>query len=125
MTLHWFMHTGKVKRMNKLQKKILFFLLFLCFITPVGIMLPAIFHAGNAWGEWSAQTLKDLIGYVPKGLAKYSDVWNAPLSNYTANINDTSVVHRSGYYIVSGIIGSTLTYIAMLLISKLIVKNEK
>jgi hypothetical protein len=119
------MYTGKVKKMNKLQKKILIILLFLCVLTPVGIMLPAVFHAGDAWGEWSAQTLKDLIGYVPNGLAKYSDVWNAPLSNYTANPEDSSLVHRSGYYLVSGIIGSTLTYIVMLLISKFIVRNEK
>jgi hypothetical protein len=112
-------------KLDNLQKKILIILLLLCFITPVGILLPMVFHAGDAWGEWSAQTMKDLIGYVPKGLAKYSDVWTAPLPGYTVNMDDTSIVHQSGYYIVSGIVGATVTYIAMLLISRLIVKNGK
>ena len=109
--------------MNKLQKKILIILLSLCLITPVGIMLPAFFNAGEAWGEWSAQTVKELVGYVPEGMAKYSDVWKAPLPDYTVNREDKSVIHRSGYYIVSGIIGATVTYIVMLLISRLIIRN--
>ena len=112
-------------KMNKLQKKILVILLLLCLITPIGILLPVYFNAGDAWGEWSAQTVKELVGYVPKGLAKYSHVWKAPLSDYTVNSKDKSIVHRSGYYIVSGIIGATVTYIVMLLISRLIVRNGK
>jgi cobalt/nickel transport protein len=121
------MLSGKEVKMklNKLQKKILIILLLLCFITPIGILLPMLFNAGDAWGEWSAQTMKDLIGYVPKGLTKYADVWEAPLPDYTVNIDDTSIVHQSGYYIVTGILGATVTYIVMLLISKLIIRNGK
>lgn len=119
------MHSGKGVKMNKLQKKILIILLLLCVITPIGILLPAFFNAGDAWGEWSAQTVKDLVGYVPSGLAKYSDVWKAPLPDYTVNSEDTSIVHQSGYYIVSGIIGATATYVLVLLISKSIVRNGK
>jgi cobalt/nickel transport protein len=110
-------------KMSKLQKKILFLLILLCLITPVGILLPMFFNAGDAWGEWSARTVKDLIGYVPQGLEKYSAVWKAPLTDYTMNNGDTSVVHQSGYYLVSGIIGATVTYIVMLLISRLIIRN--
>jgi cobalt/nickel transport protein len=113
---------GKMK-IDKLQKRILIILLLLCLITPVGILLPVFFDAGDAWGEWSARTVKELVGYVPRGLEKYSDIWKAPLSGYTINNEDSSVVHQSGYYIVSGIIGATVTYIVMLLISKLIVRN--
>ena len=100
---------------NKLQKRILIILLVLCLITPLGILLPMFFDAGDAWGEWSAQTVKELTGYIPKGLAKYSDTWKAPLPDYTLNPGDKSVVHQSGFYIVSGIIGATLTYVVMLL----------
>jgi cobalt/nickel transport protein len=110
-------------KLDKLQKKILIFLLFLCLITPIGILLPAFFNAGNAWGEWSARTVKELIGYVPQGLAKYTDIWKAPLPDYSLNNSDISVVHQSGYYIVSGVFGATVTYIVVLLISRLIVKN--
>ena len=112
-------------KLNKLQRKILIFLLALCLITPVGILLPVVFDAGDAWGEWSAETIRDLVGYVPKGLEKYSDTWNAPLSDYTVDRQDNSVVHQSGYYIVSGVAGGTATYILMLLVTKLLIKNGK
>jgi cobalt/nickel transport protein len=112
-------------RINKLQKKILIVLIILCLITPIGILLPLFFNAGEAWGEWSAETLKGLIGYVPQGLEKYSNVWKAPLTDYSINSHDTSVVHQSGYYIVSGIIGATLTLLITLIISKIIIRNGK
>jgi hypothetical protein len=112
-------------RMNKLQKRILLILVVLCLLTPVGILLPVYFNAGDAWGEWSAHTVKDLAGYVPKGLAKYTDSWKAPLADYTINSEDSSEAHRSGYYMVAGIAGATLSYIIMLLISRLIMKNEE
>ncbi len=112
-------------KMNKLQKKILVVLLVLCLITPAGVLLPVFFNAGDAWGEWSAQTVKELTGYVPKGLAKYSEVWKAPLPDYTAGKNDPSLVHRSGFYLVSGVLGATLTYLLMLLVSRLIIRDGK
>jgi len=114
-----------VMKINRLQKRILVFLLILCMLVPVGILLPMYFNAGDAWGEWSAQTIKEFIGYVPEGLAKYSDVWKAPITDYTINAADKSVVHQSGFYIISGIIGATMTYIIMLVISKLLIKNEE
>ena len=110
---------------NNLQKKILIALLLLCILTPIGILLPMYFNAGDAWGEWSAQTVKELVGYVPKGLAKYSDVYKAPLTDYTLSIKDTSIVHQSGYYIVSGLIGATLTFVVMLLVSKIVIRYGK
>ena len=111
--------------MNNPQKKVLIVLLVLCVITPSGILLPMCFDAGKAWGEWSAETVKDLVGYVPKGLAKYSDIWKAPFPDYTLNSNDSSIVHQSGYYFVSCLFGATLTFIVMLLVSKIVVRHGK
>jgi cobalt/nickel transport protein len=110
-------------KLDKLQRKILIILVILSLITPVGILLPMVINAGDAWGEWSAQTVEDLIGYMPQGLSKYSDVWKAPLTEYSVNSQDPSVVHQSGYYIVSGILGATISYIVMLVITRLIVKG--
>jgi cobalt/nickel transport protein len=112
-------------KMDKLQKRILLVLLLLCIITPMGILLPMLFNAGDAWGEWSAKTLKDLIGYVPQGLAKYDELWNAPLPDYAIKGNDPSIFHQSGYYIVSGLFGATVTFLVMIIISRLILRNEK
>ncbi len=119
------MLSEKAGKMNKLQKKILVILLLLCLITPAGILLPAYFNAGEAWGEWSAETVKDMIGYVPEGLKKYSDIYKAPMPDYTVNSEEKSIVHKSGFYVVSGLIGATITYIAMLIILKLITRHGK
>lgn len=112
-------------KFNKFQKKILIILLILCLITPVGIFLPMAFDAGDAWGEWSAETVKDLVGYVPEGLEKYSDTWTAPVPDYSIDSNDESLAHQSGYYIISGIIGVVITLFVTLLLSKLVIKNEE
>jgi hypothetical protein len=112
-------------KLNKLQKRIMIFLIALCLIAPIGILLPMFFNAGDAWGEWSADTIKNLIGYVPQQLAKYSEIWHAPLADYSVNGEDPSDAHQSGYYIVCGIVGATLTYISMLFLSKLIIKHGK
>lgn len=101
------------------------FLLVLCVLTPVGILLPAFFNAGDAWGEWSAQTLKDLVGFVPAGLEKYSDLWKAPLPDYNISGGGNSMVHQSGYYIVSGVAGATAAFMVMYIISKIIVRRRK
>jgi cobalt/nickel transport protein len=110
-------------KQNKLQKKILIFLLVLCILTPAGILLPMFFNANEAWGEWSATTVKELVGYVPAGLEKYSDIWKAPVADYTISKEDKSVVHQSGFYIVSGIFGATITYVVMLIISRFMIKD--
>jgi cobalt/nickel transport protein len=111
--------------MNKLQKKILLALLGMAFLTPVGIFLPMFFNAGDAWGEWSAETMKDLVGYVPEGLARYTGTWKAPLDGYSLNIQGGSAVHQSGFYLVSGILGAMLSLLVTMLVSKLIVRDGK
>lgn len=110
-------------KMTRLQKKVGIALLVLCVLTPIGIFLPMFFDAGDAWGEWSAETLRDLIGYVPAGLGQYAEIWQAPIPDYSLDAENPSVAYQSGYYIVSGILGATLTYVMMLVISKLLLRN--
>jgi hypothetical protein len=119
------MYLIKEIKMTRLQKKILIFLLVMALITPAGIFLPMFFDAGDAWGEWSAQTVKGLIGYVPEDLAKYTDTWKAPVADYTLNGNDPSLSRQSVYYIVSGIAGATFAFGVTWLLSKIIIRNGK
>jgi cobalt/nickel transport system permease protein len=110
-------------KMNKLQKRILVFLIILVLLTPAGIFLPMVFNAGDAWGEWSAETLEQTIGYVPEGLKKNSETYSAPIPDYTLNEKDESTTRQSLYYIVSGILGAAITLGATMLISKLIIRK--
>lgn len=110
--------------MNKTAKKILIALLILVLLTPVGIFLPMFFDAGDAWGEWSAETVESMIGYVPQGLQHYSTTYSAPLPDYSLDAEDPSVARQSLYYILSGLIGAALTLGVTWGIAKLLVKRK-
>ena len=110
--------------MNKLQKKIIIFLIVLAFLTPVGILLPVFFDAGDAWGEWSAETVEKMIGYVPEGLEKYSDTYQAPVPDYTVDTEDPSIANQSVWYILSAIGGVAATIGVTFFIGKLIIRKK-
>ena len=38
--------------------------------------------SGTAWGEWGKEAFVEMIGYVPKGLEHFSDIWHAPFPDY-------------------------------------------
>jgi len=64
-------------------------LVVLIVLTPLGLYLPRLFHAGGAWGEWGAQDVPAQItretggpGYLPHGLEHLSRLWKAPLAGY-------------------------------------------
>jgi cobalt/nickel transport protein len=51
-------------------------------LSPIGLILPEIFKAGSAWGEWGPDEVKDLVGYIPADLEKLSSLWKAILPDY-------------------------------------------
>jgi cobalt/nickel transport system permease protein len=53
-------------------------LVVLAFATPLGLLA-----AGTAWGEWGAEELKEMLGYVPKGLAGTGELWKSPIPDYS------------------------------------------
>lgn len=78
----------------------------LAVLSPIGLFFPEYFKAGDAWGEWGVDSVKDLVGYIPRGLEKLSSLWNAPLPDYAfRGWQDKPLVSLSIAYIVSAIIG--------------------
>ena len=65
-----------------LTKKLWVGILLLVFLSPLGVILPAYFKAGAAWGEWSPQEIQQKAGYLPQGLIRLANFWKAPLSGY-------------------------------------------
>ena len=67
-----------------LTKKLWIGIGVLIILTPLGLILPDYFKAGDAWGEWEADTIQKLVGYVPQGIEKLSVLWkkNALLPDY-------------------------------------------
>lgn len=110
--------------MTGFKKKILLWLFVLAIISPIGLLLPQLFHKDNAWGEWNVSSLKEKTGYVAKEMAKDAELWKAPIADYKMK-KQASLPEQSFYYIISGIVGiasvSLLTYI----ITRLIFRHER
>ncbi len=45
-------------------------------LSPIGLLA-----GGSAWGEWAADEIEGIVGYVPQGLAS-TQGWTAPLPDY-------------------------------------------
>lgn len=55
----------------------------LAILSPLGVVFPAAFGAGGAWGEWSAGELGRMLGYLPAGMGGIAGIWRAPLAGYS------------------------------------------
>ena len=83
-------------------------LVVLAFATPLGLLA-----AGTAWGEWGADELKEMLGYVPKGLESMGDFWKAPLPDYSVpGVGDVLG------YILSALIGLAIVGVLVWLLAR-------
>ncbi|NCO83292.1 MAG: cobalamin biosynthesis protein [Nitrospirae bacterium CG_4_10_14_3_um_filter_44_29] len=111
--------------MTKSQKKLWIGLFILTLLTPLGVILPEKFKAGGAWGEWGAEELEKLVGYVPEGLKRLSELWKAPAPDYNFGGEGASMTVQVISYIASGLIGILAVALVIYVIARLILKNEK
>jgi cobalt/nickel transport protein len=75
-------------------------------LSPLGLLLPEHFKAGAAWGEWGVDEMRELVGYIPKGLAGLTNLWNAPIPDYAfRGWEGKPLVDLSLAYIFSAVIG--------------------
>lgn len=95
-------------------------LLTLTVLTPAGLLA-----TGTAWGEWGTGEIKDMIGYVPEGLAKLSQIWKAAIPDYTVPGLDKGFLQSSAGYVLSAAAGILIISLVMLISSKLIIKKEE
>ncbi len=108
----------------KLAAKLWIGVAILIALSPIGLILPERFKAGSAWGEWGAGEMRKLAGYVPKGFAKLSSLWNAPMPDYAfRGWEKKGLPHLSLAYIVSAAAGIAATVIAALLIGRILSKK--
>ncbi|OHD63695.1 MAG: hypothetical protein A2176_05570 [Spirochaetes bacterium RBG_13_51_14] len=110
--------------MNSFQKKLLAGLIVLAVVAPVGIFLPAAFNAGDAWGEWSTETLEKMIGFIPAGLKKTADLWKAPIPDYNLGDEKSSFTTQALSYILSGAVGIALCALILYLLSRFLFKKD-
>jgi cobalt/nickel transport protein len=94
-------------------------------LSPLGIILPRYFKAGSAWGEWGADEMQKLVGYIPPGLKKLSDLWSAPMPDYAFQGWEEKGLHYLSFaYIVSAVAGIAVIILAVWGIGKLLAKKD-
>jgi hypothetical protein len=111
--------------MTKFQKKLWIGLLIMALFTPLGILLPERFKAEGAWGEWGAEKLEKLLGYVPEGLKKLTDFWKAPIPDYNFGGEGASTTIQAVSYIASGLLGIGVCAFIVFMVSRFIAKHGK
>ncbi len=110
--------------MTSFQKKLLVILLVLAVLTPIGIYLPSAFNAGDAWGEWSTETIEKMIGYIPEGLRRTADLWSAPIPDYNLGDENSSFAVQALSYVLSAAVGIALCIGVLYLLSRFVFKKD-
>jgi cobalt/nickel transport protein len=91
----------------------------LILLSPLGLLLPEHFKAGEAWGEWGTDKIKELVGYIPQGLERLSSLWSAPIPDYAfKGWEEKGLSFLSITYIISAIVGIIVILIVTLIIGR-------
>jgi len=97
----------------------------LILLSPLGLLLPERFKAGSAWGEWGVEEIRKLAGYIPKGLEKFSGIWQAPMPDYTfKGWEEKGLPSLSFAYIISAILGIAVVVTIAIFIGYVLSKKE-
>ncbi len=97
----------------------------LIILSPIGLLLPERFKAGSAWGEWGASEIRQLVGYIPRGLEKFSNIWSAPVPDYAFKGQEgAGLLALSFGYIGSALIGILVVAGLAFLIAKFLIKKN-
>jgi len=104
---------------DKVLKRLLIVFVILILLVPIGLLA-----AGTAYGEWSADELQQLIGYVPEGYSKLSGLWHAPMQDYSVPGADTFFSQSLAYYLAA-IIGACFGGAVLFLIGKAVTRNTE
>lgn len=111
--------------MTGFQKKLWIGIGVMAVLSPLGLILPDMFKAGDAWGEWGTDSIKAMLGYVPQGLVRLSELWKAPLPDYGFGGENAASAFQYLAYIVSGLVGIALAWLAVVLIKRFFLNDLK
>ena len=94
-------------------------LLALVGLSPLGLLA-----SGSAWGEWDAEEIKRLVGFVPAGFAKLSGLWKALMPDYGVPGWEGFMKSAAGY-VISALVGIGLVIGISLALGKLLAHPEE
>lgn len=104
------------------RRKIAFALVLLGLLAPLGLLLPDYLHSGAAWGEWSRDEIRALVGYVPAKMARTGDTWKAPVPDYALPEQKKGITLS---YAGSALLGMAVVGGVTLAIGRLLARRER
>jgi len=102
-------YKGKVSKM----KYFYIIMGILILATPLGLLAN-----GTAWGEWGSEEIKNLLGFVPKGLEKGFQ-YNSPFKDYSFGF-----LNEYFGYILSALVGVIIILIIFKVLGKINLKRN-
>jgi cobalt/nickel transport protein len=93
-------------------------LLGLALLSPLGLLAQ-----GGAWGEWGAEELEKLLGFVPAGIERAAGWWQGLLPDYSVKfLGEGRLAERAGY-LICALLGSALVYGATVAYLRFVTRN--
>lgn len=86
--------------------------------TPLGLLAE-----GTAWGEWAAEDLAKLVGFVPWGISQAVGLWQALSPDYKIAVFGQGRIADSAGYVISAFVGAGLVYLVTLACIKLMMRT--
>lgn len=97
----------------------------LALLSPLGMLVPALFKAGGAFGEWDAGAIAQRVGYAPRELARAGARWQAPMPDYAfKGWEAKDMAHLGAAYLVSAVVGIVLIAALAWLTGRLLTKKS-
>jgi cobalt/nickel transport protein len=110
---------------NSTIRKLWLGFVVLALLSPVGIIVPDKLKAGSAWGEWGTDEIQKMVGFVPQGMQKLSELWQAPMPDYAfKGWEEKGLGMLSLAYIISAAVGIAIITAATMLFGKIVNKKE-
>ncbi len=97
----------------------------LAFLSPLGVIVPALFGAGGAWGEWKLAELKRMAGFVPAEMKRLAELWKAPLPDYAVPGQAKGLASGSLGYVLAALVGLAVTAAVVYGITRLFMRKRE
>ena len=98
--------------------------LALALLTPLGLLLPWLLGGSTAWGEWAPREVQEMAGYLPLGLARFAELWKAPIADYAGPGAEGSLARTALWYVFSAAAGITCILLACMMLRKFLSWRE-
>ncbi|AAM23544.1 MAG: hypothetical protein XD49_1985 [Caldanaerobacter subterraneus] len=102
------------------MKKLYIIALIIILLTPLGLLA-----SGSAWGEWSLDEVKEMIGYVPEGMSKFAELVKGILPDYSIPGFDANFFQQAIGYVFSAVIGIAAILITFAILGRVMGRVKK